>query len=301
MACDGRTENPRAAPGGPGPPPAPAPGAAARHTLDSMPRRHMHVTGAAEAPLRAALRELRTEARRSRRLPARRHRPRRTARPRPADLAPTARGDRAHLRTPPTSPSSPSTRPAPPTSTRRCTCPGAPGGGYRVHYAIADVAAFVDTRRRPGRRGPPPRDDPLLPRRAGPAAPARAERGRRQPAARPGPPGRPVADRPRRGRAATAASTYAAPWSAAGPSWTTRASSGSSTRARPRNRSPCCSEIGLLREEREVDRGGDLPRTSPSRRSSSGTAATPSNTAPRCPPTAGTPRSPCSPAWPRPS
>ncbi len=50
------------------------------------------------------------------------------------------------------------------------------------------------------RRGPPPWPDGLLPRRAHPAAPVRAERGRRQPAPRPGAPGLRLGHHPRRRR-----------------------------------------------------------------------------------------------------
>ena len=75
-------------------------------------------------------------------------------------------------------------------------------GGYRVHYAIADVAAFVDSGRRPRRRGPPARRHPLRARPQRPPAPGGPERGRGQPAARPGPARPPLDARPRRRRRA---------------------------------------------------------------------------------------------------
>ena len=72
------------------------------------------------------------------------------------------------------------------------------GDGYVVHYAIADVAAFVDAGR-PGRRGgAPARRDALRRRLQGPAAPDGALRGRRLAAARPGPAGAAVDDQGRR-------------------------------------------------------------------------------------------------------
>ena len=86
--------------------------------------------------------------------------------------------------TPPTSRWSPSTR----VGSRdldQAVHLAARGDGYRVSYAIADVGAFVRARRRARRRGPPARADALQPRPADAAAPAGAQRGRGQPAARP--------------------------------------------------------------------------------------------------------------------
>ena len=58
------------------------------------------------------------------------------------------------------------------------------GDGFRVHYAIADLGAFVVARAADGRRGAPARADGLPARRLGAPAPAGALRGRREPAAR---------------------------------------------------------------------------------------------------------------------
>ena len=59
-----------------------------------------------------------------------------------------------------------------------------PGGGFRLRYAIADVAAFVDSGRRGRRRGPSAGRDRLQPRRPRSAVPAGALGGRRIAAAR---------------------------------------------------------------------------------------------------------------------
>ena len=73
------------------------------------------------------------------------------------------------------------------------------GDGYVVHYAIADVAAFVDARRPDRRGGAPARRDAVRRRtRKVPLHPTGALRGRGLAAARPGPPGAAVDDRPRR-------------------------------------------------------------------------------------------------------
>ena len=58
------------------------------------------------------------------------------------------------------------------------------GDGHRVRYAIADVPAFVALGGDLDRVTRRTRPDRLLPGRARPAAPARALRGRREPAAR---------------------------------------------------------------------------------------------------------------------
>ncbi|WP_438294134.1 RNB domain-containing ribonuclease [Streptomyces sp. HUAS TT7] len=98
-----------------------------------MPRRHLHVTGAAEAPLRAALAALRTAL---------------DVPPEfPADVI--AEAERAAAA--PRLPAHDATGIEfftidPPTSTdldQAMHLERRPGGGYRVHYAIADVAAFV--------------------------------------------------------------------------------------------------------------------------------------------------------------
>ena len=70
------------------------------------------------------------------------------------------------------------TRSARRTWTRRSTWSG-PGGGYRVYYAIADVAAFVAAGRRARRRRPGGAASPSTARTEHPAASAGAVRGRR--------------------------------------------------------------------------------------------------------------------------
>ena len=62
------------------------------------------------------------------------------------------------------------------------------GDGYVVHYAIADVAAFVSAGDPVDARGAPPRRDPLRRRRQGAAPPDRDLRGGRVAAAGPGRP-----------------------------------------------------------------------------------------------------------------
>ncbi|MFD7012886.1 RNB domain-containing ribonuclease [Streptomyces sp. NPDC059928] len=98
-----------------------------------MPRRHLHVTGAAEAPLRAALRALRTTLDVPDGFPA----------------AVTAEAERVAAA--PRLPAYDATgidffTIDPPTSTdldQAMYLERRAGGGHRVHYAIADVAAFV--------------------------------------------------------------------------------------------------------------------------------------------------------------
>ncbi|MDV9190064.1 RNB domain-containing ribonuclease [Streptomyces sp. SR27] len=98
-----------------------------------MPRRHIHVTGAAEAPLRAALRALRTE------LGV------------PEDFPPAVLAEAETVAKNPRLPSYDATdlpffTVDPPTSTdldQAMHLARRADGGYRVHYAIADVAAFV--------------------------------------------------------------------------------------------------------------------------------------------------------------
>ncbi|MEX0170914.1 RNB domain-containing ribonuclease [Streptomyces sp. LMG1-1-1.1] len=98
-----------------------------------MPRRHIHVTGAAEAPLRAALRALRTELAIPEAFP-------------PAVLA-EAEEAAKHPRLPAYDATDlPFFTVDPPTSTdldQAMHLARRADGGYRVHYAIADVAAFV--------------------------------------------------------------------------------------------------------------------------------------------------------------
>ncbi|MFD0073942.1 RNB domain-containing ribonuclease [Streptomyces sp. NPDC127166] len=98
-----------------------------------MPRRHLHVTGAAEAPLRAALRALRTEL------------------AIPEGFPPAVLAEAEAAAKNPRLPSHDATDIPfftidPPTSTdldQAMHLARRADGGYRVHYAIADVAAFV--------------------------------------------------------------------------------------------------------------------------------------------------------------
>ncbi|MHC0432206.1 RNB domain-containing ribonuclease [Streptomyces sp. O3] len=98
-----------------------------------MPRRHMHVTGAAEAPLRSALRALRSEL------------------GTPQEFPPEVLADAEAAARSPRLPDEDATGIPfftldPPTSTdldQAMHLSRRTGGGYRVRYAIADVAAFV--------------------------------------------------------------------------------------------------------------------------------------------------------------
>ncbi|MER5728583.1 RNB domain-containing ribonuclease [Streptomyces sp. NPDC002138] len=100
-----------------------------------MPRRHMHMTGADGAALSAALRDLRTRLDVPREFPA----------------AVRAEAERAAKASRPPTPAVDATGLPlftidPPASTdldQAMHLARRPGGGYRVHYAIADVAAFV--------------------------------------------------------------------------------------------------------------------------------------------------------------
>ncbi|WP_306329294.1 RNB domain-containing ribonuclease [Streptomyces venezuelae] len=98
-----------------------------------MPRRHIHVTGAAEAPLRAALRALRTELAIPDAFP-------------PAVLAEAEAAAKAPRLPAHDATDLPFFTVDPPTSTdldQAMHLARRSDGGYRVHYAIADVAAFV--------------------------------------------------------------------------------------------------------------------------------------------------------------
>ncbi|WP_432753384.1 RNB domain-containing ribonuclease [Streptomyces sp. JL2001] len=98
-----------------------------------MPRRHLHVTGAAEAPLRAALRALRTELAIPDAFP-------------PAVLAEADAAAKAPRLPGHDATDIPFFTIDPPTSTdldQAMHLARRADGGYRVHYAIADVAAFV--------------------------------------------------------------------------------------------------------------------------------------------------------------
>ncbi|WP_433547911.1 RNB domain-containing ribonuclease [Streptomyces sp. CA-294286] len=113
-----------------------------------MPRRHIHVTGAAEAaPLRAALRELRTTLD----LPADpagpdAFPPEVLAEAERAAKNPRPPSDPYHLAEPYDARDLPLFTVDPPSSTdldQAMHLARRKGGGFRVHYAIADVAAFV--------------------------------------------------------------------------------------------------------------------------------------------------------------
>ncbi|MEV7670148.1 MULTISPECIES: RNB domain-containing ribonuclease [unclassified Streptomyces] len=98
-----------------------------------MPRRPIHVTGAAEAPLRAALRALRTELAVPEEFP-------------PAVLAEAEAAAKAPRLPAHDATDLPFFTVDPPTSTdldQAVHLARRADGGYRVHYAIADVAAFV--------------------------------------------------------------------------------------------------------------------------------------------------------------
>ncbi|MEU5216328.1 RNB domain-containing ribonuclease [Streptomyces sp. NPDC020807] len=98
-----------------------------------MPRRHIHVTGAAEAPLRAALRALRTELAIPDAFP-------------PAVLAEAEAAAKSPRLPAYDATDLPFVTIDPPTSTdldQAMHLARRADGGYRVHYAIADVAAFV--------------------------------------------------------------------------------------------------------------------------------------------------------------
>ena len=114
--------------------------------------------------------------------------------------------------------------------------------GYRVHYAIADVARVRRSRRRDGRRGAPPRrrrSTARTPRT--PLHPTVLSEG----AASLLPPVRParraVDHRPRRRRRGQTWSTCAAPGCAAGRSWTTTGCSASRRAATPTSGWRCCA------------------------------------------------------------
>ena len=121
------------------------------------------------------------------------------------------------------------------------------GTGYVVHYAIADVAAFVAARRPGRRRRPPARRDAVRRRLQGPAAPDVALRGRRLAAARPGAPGPALDDPRRRHRRGHRRPRRAGPGAVDAPSSTTPASSRRSTTARADEVLQLLKEVGELR------------------------------------------------------
>lgn len=253
-----------------------------------MPRRQIRVTGAAEAPLRAALRALRTE------LDV------------PEAFGPQVLAEAERAAREPTLPAYDATDVPlftidPPTSTDldQAMHLSRRPDGYRVRYAIADVAAFVvpggaldaEAHRRVTTLyfpdGKIPLHPPvlsegaasLLPDQTSPAVLWTIDLDAD---------GRPTATDVRRALVRSRAKLdYES----------VQKQLDAGTAEEPL---ALLKDIGLLREQQEVARGAS-PSTCPSRRSPSATARTNSPTAPRSPPTAGTRRSPSSRAWPRPS
>ncbi len=143
------------------------------------------------------------------------------------------------------------------------------GNRYRVRYAIADVAAFVDARWPDGRGGARPRRDALRTGRKRTPLPATALRGRRQPAPRRRPAGDRLGDGGRLRRRGRGGRTSSVRSSAAARSSTTPASSGRSTKAPRPSR---CSSSGRSACSARSGRSARTGSTSasPSRRSSKG-------------------------------
>ena len=113
------------------------------------------------------------------------------------------------------------------------------GDGFVVHYAIADVAAFVDARR-PGRPGgSPPRRDAVRRRLQGPAPPEGDLRGRRLAAAGPGATGAALDDPGRRHRRGHRRHRRARPGPLPREARLRRGASAGSTTAAPRSRCSC--------------------------------------------------------------
>ena len=173
------------------------------------------------------------------------------------------------------------------------------GDGYVVHYAIADVAAFVA----PGdpvdveanRRGETlyGADSKV------PLHPTVLSRGRRLAAARPGAPGAAVDDQGRRDRRGHRRRRSSGRWCGRAPSSTTTGCRPTSTPA-GRRAARLLKEVGELRLAREAARGGvslPLPEQEVDvRRRALGSWSS----ARCCRSRSGTPRSRCSPAWPLP-
>ena len=190
--------------------------------------------------------------------------------------------------------SSRSTRRDRATSTRRCTS-ARRGGGFRVSLRDRRPGRVRRAGRGAGRGRVGARSDDV---RAGPArsaAPARAVGGGGEPAARRGPPGDPVDDRPRRGRGATAVDVRRAVVRS------TARLDYAGVQARldaGRRRSRCCCCRG-----RPAARGaGARPRRRLAPPAPAGGGACEGGgwtvaTGRRCRSRASTPRSRCSPAW----
>ena len=132
-----------------------------------------------------------------------------------------------------------------------------PDGGYRVDYAIADVARLRGAGRRARCRGPSPRGHPLSAGRQRAAASARAVRGRREPAAGAGPRGEAVVVRGRGRRLVDAARRRAG----AGTQRERLDYAAVQSLDAGRRRAPAApQEIGALLQERERARGAiNLP------------------------------------------
>ncbi len=221
-----------------------------------MPRRHLRVSGAAEAPLTAALRALRTELDLPHGFP-----PAVLAEAEAAAKSPRLPGrDATDL---------PLFTIDPPGSTdldQAMHLARRADGGYRVHYAIADVSAFVE-----------PGGARRLRRRTAASRPCTSPTGgspctlpccpRAPPACCPPRPHRPSCGASTSTRtAAGSPPTCTAHWSAPAHGSTTRPCRGRSTRAPRRNRSPCCAtSAGSARNGKPSAAGS--PSTSPNSRS----------------------------------
>ncbi len=174
------------------------------------------------------------------------------------------------------------------------------GGGFRVHYAIADLGAVVVPGGAARRGGAPPRADRLPARRVGAAAPAGALRGRVEPAPRRAARGGALDDRPGRGGRADGRGRAAGRRAVAGRGWTTRACRPTSTRAGCTRRWPRCPSWGRCAGRRPCG-AGRSSWSCPSRRSCrTARAAGPCRCGGGSTSRRGTRRSRCSPAWPRP-
>ena len=130
------------------------------------------------------------------------------------------------------------------------------GDGYVVHYAIADVAAFVDAGRRGRRRGAPPRRDAVRRRLEDPAAPEGALGGRRVAAARRGPAGAALDDRGRRRRRGHRRPRRARAGAQPRQARLRRRADRPSTTAPADELLALLAEVGELRMQREAARGG---------------------------------------------
>ena len=220
------------------------------------------------------------------------------AAPRPGRSHPAHRTATGSMRV--TSRSSPSTRRARWISIRRTT-PRRRPAGFRVHYAIADVAAFVAPGGALDRESFARGVTLYLPDGRAPMLPERRRPRCRQPPRRPGPSRAPVDDRTRLdGRdhlRAPRTRDRPQPRRARLP----ERAGARSTAARADASLALLREIGSLRRDLEAARGGDQPRPavagSRRRRPTAGSA---SSTTRRCRSRVGTRRSRCSPASRRP-